>query len=109
MNLLPQEFVPLLLAFAPLFSQPVWKSAMVLLVGAILAPGKRTVSAVLRVMGLHQEQHFQTYHRVLSRAVWSSRQASRVLLQQLVGVFAPSGVLVMGIDDTTLAAMGKAD
>ena len=109
MNLLPEAFAPLMLAFAPLFSQPVWKSAMVLLVGAILAPGKRTVSAVLRVMGLHQEQHFQTYHRVLSRAVWSSRQASRVLLQQLVGVFAPSGVLVMGIDETTLAAMGKAD
>jgi len=107
MNLLPQEFVPLLLAFAPLFSQPVWKSAMVLLVGAILAPGKRTVSAVLRVMGLHQEQHFQTYHRVLSRAVWSSRQASRVLLQQLVGVFAPSDVLVMGIDDTIERRWGK--
>jgi len=83
MNLLPEAFVPLILTFAPLFSQPVWKSAMVMLVGAIPAPGKRTVSALLRVMGLHQEQHFQTYHRVLSRAVWSSRQASRVLLQQL--------------------------
>lgn len=107
MNLLPEAFAPLILAFAPLFSQPVWKSAMVLLVGAILAPGKRTVSAVLRVMGLHQEQHFQTYHRVLSRAAWSSRQASRVLLQQLVGVFAPSGVLVMGIDDTIERRWGK--
>jgi len=107
MNLLPKAFVPLILAFAPLFSQPVWKSAMVLLVGAILAPGKRTVSAVLRVMGLQQEQHFQTYHRVLSRAVWSSRKASRVLLQQLVGVFAPSGVLVMGIDDTIERRWGK--
>jgi hypothetical protein len=60
----------------------------------------------MRVMGLQQEQHFQNYHRVLSRAVWSSRHASRLLFQQLVGVFAPGGVLVMGIDDTTLATMG---
>jgi len=45
MNLLPKEFLALILTFAPLFSKPVWESALVLLVGAILAPGKRTVSA----------------------------------------------------------------
>jgi len=67
----------------------VWESALVL-VGAILAPGKRTVSAILRVMGLHHEHNFQNYHRVLNRAVWSSRHASK-LLQQIVRVFAPTG------------------
>jgi len=66
--------------------------------GAILAPGKRTVSAILRVMGLH-EQPFQNYYRVLSRAVWSSK-ASQILLRHLIVVFAPTGVLVMGLDDT---------
>ena len=49
--------------------QRIWQSALVLVVGAILAPGKRTVSAILRVMGLHEQPHFQNYHRVLSRAV----------------------------------------
>jgi len=107
MNLLPKEFLPLILTFAPLFSKPVWKSAIVLLVGAILAPGKRTVSAILRVMGLDHEHHFQNYHRVLSRAVWSSRHASRLLFQQIVSVFAPDGVLVMGIDDTIERRWGK--
>jgi len=52
-----EEFLPLILMFA-LFSKRVWESAVVLLVGAILAPGKRTVSAILRVMGLQHEQHF---------------------------------------------------
>ena len=107
MNLLPNEFLPIILAFASLFSKPVWKSALVLLVGAILAPGKRTVSAVLRVMGLKDEPHFQTYHRILNRAVWSSRQASRILLLLLVQCFAPSDVLVMGIDDTIERRWGK--
>jgi hypothetical protein len=58
------------------------------------------VSAILRVMSLDQEPHFQTYHRVLNRAVWSSRKASAILLKQLVGRFAARGVIVMGIDDT---------
>jgi len=70
-----------------------------LVMGAILAPGKRTVSAILRVMGLHEQPHFQNY-RVLSRAVWSSRKASQILLRHLIVVFAPTGVLVMGLDDT---------
>lgn len=107
MNLLPKEFLPLILTFAPLFSKPVWESALVLLVGAILAPGKRTVSAILRVMGLQHEHYFQNYHRLLNRAVWSSRHASKLLLQQIVRVFAPSGVLVMGIDDTVERRWGK--
>ncbi len=107
MNLLPKEFLPLILTFAPLFSKSVWKSAVVLLVGAIVAPGKRTVSAILRVMGLQHEAQFQQYHRVLSRATWSSRQVSRLLLQQLIQVFVPSGTLVMGIDDTIERRWGK--
>jgi hypothetical protein len=107
MNLLPKEFAPLILMFAPLFSKRVWEGAVVLLVGAILAPGERTVSAILRVMGKEQERQFQRYHRVLNRAIWSSRQASRLLLEQLVSAFAPSGVLVMGIDDTIERRRGQ--
>ena len=53
---LPAELLPLIVEFAPLFSKPVWEHAQVLLVGTILAPGKRTVTACLRVMGLSQEK-----------------------------------------------------
>ncbi len=66
---LPFELTSLIVNFAPLFSKPVWRHAQVLLVGALLAPGKRTVTSALRVCGLSQERHFQTYHRVLNRAV----------------------------------------
>jgi hypothetical protein len=71
-----------------------------LLLGAILAPGQRTVTAVLRIMGLSMEKHFQNYHRVLNRAVWSSREASRLLLGLLVAAFAVRGPVVLGLDDT---------
>jgi hypothetical protein len=107
MNLLPTIFLPLMLAFRGLFRQPVWSSVVVLVTGAILAPGKRTVSAILQVMGLEQAPHFQNYHRVLSRAKWSSLAASRILLAQLIRVLVPSGPLVMGIDDTIERRKGK--
>jgi hypothetical protein len=97
---LPCELTSLIVAFASLFSKPVWQHVQVLLVGALLAPGKRTVTSALRVMGLSQERRFQTYHRILNRAQWSSRSASRILLSLLIRNFAPTGALVFAIDDT---------
>ena len=81
---LPPKMVQALAPFAPLFSKGVWQHATVLLAGAILAPGRRTVSAALRAMGLDSEKRFHRYHRVLSRARWSSLQASRILLGLLL-------------------------
>lgn len=97
---LPAALLPLIVEFAPLFSKSVWKYAQVLLVGAILATGKRTVTACLRVMGKSEETHFQNYHRVLNRARWSALAAARILLKLLVTAFAPSGELIFGLDDT---------
>ena len=97
---LPDDMFALLAAFAPLFSRRVWRYVPALVVGALLAPGRRMVSTVLRTVGLGQTPRCQTYHRVLSRAVWSSRKASRILLGLLVATFAPAGPLVLGIDET---------
>ena len=99
--------IQVLAPFAPLFSKRVWQHAKVLLAGAVLAPGRRTVSSALRAMGLDQERRFHRYHRVLSRASWSSREASRVLLGLLVEVFVPDGPLVLGVDETLERRRGK--
>ena len=97
---LPEAIIRVLRQFELAFSEPVWQWATILLVGAILAPGKRTVTSVLRVMGLSQERQFQTFHRVLNRDRWSSRQLSCILLRVLVRAFVPDDQpLVMGVDD----------
>lgn len=97
---LPAELMNLIVVFAPLFSKPVFEHAKVLLVGAILAIGKRTVTACLRVCGKADDSHFQNYHRLLNRAHWSSVAASRLLLQLLISTFVPTGEVIVGLDDT---------
>ena len=101
MRTLPTMMIRALAPFAPLFSERVFEHVQVLMAGAILTPGKRTVSSALRAMGLDQRRTFHRYHRVLSRAKWSSMQASRILLDSLVEAFVPEGdPLVVGIDET---------
>ena len=55
----PTTFISVIAVFAPVFSKPVWQHVKVLLTGAILAPGKRTVTTVLCVMGLCAEPIFR--------------------------------------------------
>jgi hypothetical protein len=107
MPVLPIAIMPVLAAFAPVFSRRVWRHVPILVVGAMLTPGARLVSRVLRVMGLAQEAHFQTYHRVLNRATWSSLAVGRILLGLLLMTFAPTGPIVVGIDETIERRRGK--
>jgi hypothetical protein len=105
---LPDAIILVLAPFAPLFSQRVWLHAQLLLLGAMLAPGARTVTAALRAMGLSSERHFTNYHRVLNRATWSPRQASRILLGLLVTSLVPPGTpIVLGADDTVERRRGR--
>jgi hypothetical protein len=104
---LPIAFSSVIGVFVPVFSRPVWQHVKVLLTGAVLAPGKRTVTAMLQIMGRSAASDFQTYHRVLNRAVWSPLTASRLLLRLLVAVFIPRGVVVVGLDDTIERRRGE--
>jgi hypothetical protein len=107
MRTLPTEMIRVFAPFGPLFSTRVFQHVQVLLMGAILAPGKRTVSSALKAMGLDQHKRFHRYHRVLSRAAWSSGEASRVLLELLVEAFVAEGPLVVGVDETLERRQGK--
>ena len=106
---LPDAILPVLHPFATLFRNPTpgrgrgqaWLKAQILLVGAILAPGQRTVAAALRVMGRSDHLDYARYHEVLNRAVWSPRQAARILLMLLLQhLDQGDGPLVFGIDET---------
>src|SRR3712207_1614313 len=107
MRTLPTTLVQVLAPFVPLFSERVWPHVQLFMAGAILAPGKRTVASALRAVGLQEDRSFCRYHRVLSRAVWSSQEVSHLLLGLLVEAFVPEGPLVLGVDETLERRRGK--
>jgi DDE superfamily endonuclease len=104
---LPPLFISFFNTFAPLFSDRVWRQAQVLRIGALLAPGKRTITSCLRMMGCRCDRHFVHDHGVLSRARWRGREASRLLLGLLVKRFVPTAPMVLGMDDTIERRRGK--
>jgi hypothetical protein len=106
---LPTIMIDLLDPFAPCFhGVTTWAKAQILLIGTILTPGKRTVTAALRVMGLKDDVKFAQYHQVLSRAVWSPLDLAQRLLRLLVISFgATDQPLVCGMDDTIERRWGQ--
>jgi hypothetical protein len=107
MLILPHPLAMVIGAFAPLFSQRVFAHVKRLLVGAILAPGKRPVTSVLRVMEKREARHFQNDHRVLSRAPWPALRGGQLLLRSLLRAFGPTGPVVLGIDETIERRRGE--
>lgn len=107
MPTLSPVLLPALMPFVPLFRRRLWPHVLVLVAGTLRAPGKRTVTAALRVMGLAQPPRFERYHRVLNRARWSSLAVRRVLLSLLVAACAPTGPLLVGIDETRERRWGQ--
>jgi DDE superfamily endonuclease len=104
---LPEGIIAVVGRFGPLFRQPVWCHVRVLVVGAWLCQGARTVTAVLRVRGLKGEKRFGTYHRVLSRAHWSGLVGARILLGMLVALLASGWPVLVGIDETIERRRGR--
>lgn len=94
--------------FAPVFSERIWDWVQVLVIGAILAPKQRTVTAILRIMGLSGERQFQNYHRVLNRACWSGLRLSQMMLGLLVVAFLPPDApVILAADETLERRRGK--
>jgi len=97
---LPETIIALLVPFAPMFTKPVWSHVQVLLIGAMLGRGPRTVASVLRVMGLCHERRFEKYHRVLNRARWSGLQGAKILLGLLIVLLPAQWPLLVAVDET---------
>ncbi len=104
----PASILPVLDGFRPEFTPRTWPGVVTLLLGTILARGRRTVAAALRQMGLHDDPHFSSYHQVFNRAAWSPRQLARRLLSAAIAAFAPAGAgLSFAIDETLERRWGK--
>src|SRR5436309_14728937 len=98
----PGPIISILAQFEPLFTAPTWKKVIILLVGTVLARGRRTVTAALRQMGRQMDNHFSGFHQVLNRARWSPLAVRRRLLQVLVRTFRKAGGTIEIVIDETM-------
>lgn len=102
------EIIQLLSVFAIAFTAPTFENVLVLIYGAILTPGRRTVTAALRVLGLEDQPDFGRYHRVLNRARWKPLVLSRVLLELIMTLcLAADAPLVLAVDETLERRWGR--
>ena len=85
---LPERFLARLAEFADLFTCPTWSNVLVLLAGAILAPGRRTVTAALRILGRDRDPDFCTFHRILNRACRDSIEIPRHIWNRMENALA---------------------
>ncbi len=105
---LSQPIMSVICEFESAFSQPTWSKIQVLLIGTLLARGRRTVTAALRQMGLHEASHVSLYHHVLNRARWSALELSRRMVVLLVRTFVNGGgELTFVIDETLERRWGR--
>jgi hypothetical protein len=94
-------------AFRGCVTAPTWRRLRILIEGAILASGARTVTAILRATGRGQESNWSGFHRVLHTAPWSMLRASQILLGLLLSQFCPEGRAVFTLDDTLERRTGR--
>jgi len=105
---LPAEIIGVLAHIAPAFTAATYQKAVVLVVGTLLAKGRRTVTAALRAVGLQHEPGWSKYHHVLNRAVWSGLEVSRRLLLLIVATFVSADApITITVDETLERRWGR--
>jgi len=107
MSIIPLEAAWLLNDFAPVFTQPTFQRSMLLLLGAILTTGRRTVANIRRTVGSLAQGDPSSFQRVLSSARWSGLQLACALTRTIVRCFYSSGVILLAGDDTVDEHRGK--
>jgi len=98
---------PLVTAFSVAFSPRTFQRVEVLILGAILSLRRRTVTAMLGVVGSLARGHWSDFHRVLCRASWSMWPLGKVLTGLILECVPKNQPVVIPVDDTTPQHKGK--
>src|SRR5512135_580264 len=100
MSILPGAARPLLHAFAGAFTPPTFKRFFILMLGAVLTTGRRTITNLLRAVGGLAPGHPSSYHRVFSRRRWSLWTLGHALADFILRRWVPQGSVPLVGDDT---------
>jgi DDE superfamily endonuclease len=104
---LPNFTVPILTKLRPTFSTPPDNRFLLLLVGALLTTGRRTMTNILRTVRHQAPGHASSSHRVCSQRRWSTWVMARALIRCLLDHVVPSGPVLLAGDDTVTEHPGS--
>src|SRR5437879_2976456 len=96
----PFPIIGVRIAFRCAFTRPTWTHARTLVVGTLLARGRRTVAAAGRATAQAADKNGRKVPAVLSRARGPSPTRSRRWLGRRVAAFAPTGGVTVAIAET---------
>ena len=101
-----QSFVQLLSEFQCVFTAPSFTNFVALMTGWILSSRQRFVTELIWSSGCTRKGHHSKYHRFFSQAVWELDSLCWVLAKLLIGIFAPTGLIELAVDDTLCRKRG---
>jgi len=98
--------VAFLASFAPALTAPTLENLGVLLRGALLATGPRTVTACLVAAGPWVTKHVSAYENVFRRARLSLRVLARLLFRLALSLVPPEAVILLVVDESLVRRYG---
>ena len=97
---LPPSILSVLSIFTPLFSKPAFHKFLVLFHAHILCKGFRTVTGLLKTLGLKEDKNFSNYHDFFNKNKWSALDGARILFLRLISVLSSNDTVYISIDTT---------
>lgn len=92
---------------APVFRAPSFAIFLDLICGWVLAPGRRTITAIVSVVDPSGRRAHDAYHRFVRDGAWTMAGLWRVLALDAVARFAPEGDIWLDCDDTLFHKSGR--
>lgn len=100
MSNLPSPIISFLSNFAPLFSKPVHQKFSQLFEAHVLSKGLRTVTELLKYLGLRDAKNFSIYHDFFNKNKWSPLEGAKILFLMLISFFSENETIKIAVDTT---------
>ncbi len=104
---LVSSFGELALSFASVFTQPSFANFLTMLTGWVFCLDRHTATGLIVAAGATRKEHFSSFHRFFSRAVWNLDPLGRTVLRLALRFVPKPEVALFVVDDTLGRKTGR--
>jgi hypothetical protein len=106
-TILTSAWDAIILNFSTVFTQPTAHIFINLINGWVLCTCRRTITGILPFAEPKGKRPHDAYHRMFPKSRWLPAHMWKVLAQLLIGMFYPTGIVWMDMDDTIFHRTGR--